>query len=124
MARQSFTSMSLDSLVKLRDQIGSVISNRAEVLKKQLSSLRDDYVRARRRGRPPGKRRKGAKVVAKYRDPKTGATWSGRGTPARWIAAYEKQGKKRDKFLIAKPDGAGKSKARKAKKARRGRAKK
>jgi DNA-binding protein H-NS len=27
-----------------------------------------------------------SKVMAKYRDPKTGATWSGRGKPPRWIA--------------------------------------
>src|SRR5947209_11878466 len=94
MARQSFTSMSLDALVRLRDQIGSVISNRAEMLKKQLSLLGHDYVPARYRGRPPGrKKRKLGKVKAKYRDPKTGTTWSGRGAPARWISEYEKQGR-------------------------------
>lgn len=31
----------------------------------------------------------------KYRDPKTGATWSGRGREPAWI-----KGKKRDRFLI------------------------
>jgi DNA-binding protein H-NS len=35
------------------------------------------------------------KVAAKYRDPDTGATWSGRGKPPQWIA-----GKDRDPFLI------------------------
>ena len=42
-------------------------------------------------------RRAGAKspVPPKYRDPKTGATWSGRGRAPAWI------GKNRDKFLIA-----------------------
>ena len=34
-------------------------------------------------------------VAAKYRNPLTGATWSGRGKSPRWI-----QGKKRDDFLI------------------------
>lgn len=33
-------------------------------------------------------------VAPKYRDPKTGATWSGRGRAPAWI------GKNRDKFLI------------------------
>ena len=28
----------------------------------------------------------GAKVAPKYRDPQTGATWSGRGKPPLWIA--------------------------------------
>jgi DNA-binding protein H-NS len=119
MARQSFASMSLDALVKLRGQISSAISDRAEALKKQLSSLGHDYAPGRGRGRPPGKRRKIAKVKVKYRDPKTGEKWAGRGAPARWIAAYEKQGRKRDEFLIKKPSGAKKSKTRKAKKVRR-----
>lgn len=35
------------------------------------------------------------KVAAKYRDPDTGTTWSGRGKPPQWIA-----GKDRDPFLI------------------------
>ena len=34
-------------------------------------------------------------VAPKYQDPKTGATWSGRGRAPAWI------GKNRDKFLIA-----------------------
>lgn len=33
-------------------------------------------------------------VAAKYRDPKTGATWSGRGRAPAWM------GKNRDRFLI------------------------
>ncbi|SDV48584.1 H-NS histone family protein [Chitinasiproducens palmae] len=34
-------------------------------------------------------------VAPKYRDPKSGATWSGRGKPPRWIA-----GKNRDEYTI------------------------
>lgn len=35
---------------------------------------------------------KGPRVVIKpkYRDPKTGATWSGRGKPPRWIAGRDR----------------------------------
>lgn len=39
---------------------------------------------------------KGGKVAAKYRDPATGATWTGRGKAPRWI-----QNEDRDQFLIA-----------------------
>ena len=39
---------------------------------------------------------KGTTVPAKYRDPSTGATWSGRGKPPLWIA-----GKDRAQFAIA-----------------------
>lgn len=36
------------------------------------------------------------KVAAKYRNPATGATWTGRGKPPKWI-----QGQDRAKFAIA-----------------------
>lgn len=41
------------------------------------------------------KKRKGGVVVPKYQDPKTGATWTGRGRAPAWI-----DGKNRDRFLI------------------------
>jgi DNA-binding protein H-NS len=46
---------------------------------------------------------KGSKVAPKYKHPKTGETWSGRGGVAGWLAREIKSGKKRDDFLIAKP---------------------
>lgn len=39
--------------------------------------------------------RKSAKVAAKYKNPETGETWTGRGKPPKWI-----QDKDRDQFLI------------------------
>lgn len=49
----------------------------------------------------PGRAPKGAgkpasKVAAKYRDPATGQTWTGRGKAPKWI-----DGKDRNQFLIA-----------------------
>ncbi len=38
------------------------------------------------------------KVTAKYMNPQTGATWTGRGKPPAWIA-----GKDREQFLVEKP---------------------
>ncbi|MDA0802599.1 MAG: H-NS family nucleoid-associated regulatory protein [Planctomycetota bacterium] len=54
-----------------------------------------------------GGKRQGAKdgrsvVTPKYRDPKSGATWSGRGKTPRWIAAELKKGKTREHFAIAR----------------------
>lgn len=47
--------------------------------------------------RGPGKAvKKSSSVAPKYRDPESGATWSGRGKPPRWLA-----GQPREKFLIA-----------------------
>ena len=47
----------------------------------------------RRRAPASGTR---APIAPKYRDPKTGATWSGRGKAPHWIA----NAKNRDRFLI------------------------
>lgn len=40
-------------------------------------------------------RRKDAAATVKYRDPSTGATWSGRGRSPRWL-----EGKDRSQFLV------------------------
>lgn len=40
------------------------------------------------------------KVAAKYRDPASGAEWSGRGRQPRWLAAAVAKGAKQDSFLI------------------------
>jgi len=50
-----------------------------------------------KRARKSGRRKMSAAV--KYRDPKTGDTWSGRGRMARWLAAKVSAGEKPDKYL-------------------------
>src|SRR5262245_28114815 len=50
-----------------------------------------------KRVRKSGRRRGGAAI--KYRDPKTGDTWSGRGRMARWLAEKVEAGEKADKYL-------------------------
>lgn len=39
-------------------------------------------------------------VPPKYRNPETGATWTGRGKAPRWVSDAEAQGNSRDQFLI------------------------
>jgi DNA-binding protein H-NS len=53
-------------------------------------------VRAARKQTKGASAKKASTVAAKYQDPKTGATWSGRGREPGWI-----KGKKRDRFLIS-----------------------
>jgi len=64
---------------------------------------------AKRSGRGAGRkataktaaRPQAARTIApKYRDPQTGATWTGRGKPPRWITEAEAAGTARDTFLI------------------------
>jgi DNA-binding protein H-NS len=104
-AKQSFASMSMEALLKMRDQIGSVLQRRVDSLKKELHSLGSTDGPAERTKTRKTKRHalKGRKVAAKYRDPKTGESWSGRGATAGWLTAHEKAGRKRDQYLIAKP---------------------
>ena len=49
-----------------------------------------------RSGKTSGAKSGGSKVAAKYRDPATGQTWTGRGKAPKWI-----DGKNREQFLIA-----------------------
>ncbi|MFP3586520.1 H-NS family nucleoid-associated regulatory protein [Paraburkholderia sp. SIMBA_055] len=58
----------------------------------------DAHTGGKKRGPKPGAKAaaKAPSAVANYRDPKTGATWSGRGRTPRWIA----NAKDRSKFLV------------------------
>ena len=85
-------SMSVDALLKMRDEIGEILSRRTDDLKRQLSAL-TGMGKARQVRRKTGKRKtlKGRKVAAQFRskkDPKQ--TWSGRGATPRWMKAEMK----------------------------------
>ncbi len=47
----------------------------------------------------------GRKVAAKYKHPKTGQTWSGRGSTPVWIREAEASGVKRETFVIKRRKG-------------------
>jgi DNA-binding protein H-NS len=81
MAKQNLASMSIDSLLKLRDDVADVLSRKADELKGQLSRLGGDNVGSGRKASAL----KGRKAAIKYRHPKTGETWSGRGAQAGWL---------------------------------------
>jgi DNA-binding protein H-NS len=121
MAKQNLASMSFESLLKMRDEIGAVISRKAEDLKKQLAALGADYAEVGRIA-VYGKKKKslaGRKVPPKYRGP-GGLTWAGRGAQPVWMREALKAGKKAEDFLIAKTaiptKRSAKKKKRKAKK--------
>lgn len=51
--------------------------------------------------KPKAIKAKTGKVAIRYQDPKRPEnTWSGRGRPARWLAMAEKQGHKREEYLV------------------------
>jgi len=111
-ARSSnLAAMSVDALLKLRDNVDSVLSRRAKDLKQQLTRLDGE------RGRRGRGIRKGTKVPPKYRDARSGATWAGRGAQPVWLREKLKKGAKLDDFLIERKIAA--SRKRTAKKTRR-----
>jgi len=97
-ANKSLASMSVDTLLKLRDEISAVLSKKADALKSQLALMGNggQYGNGRR------KSVKGRKVAPKYRskkDPKL--TWAGRGATPVWMRDEMKAGKlKKEAFLI------------------------
>lgn len=79
------TSANLDRIVALMKDSGVTV---ADI---------EAHLGGRKRGRPGKQWTSGAGTVeAKYMDPKTGATWSGRGRAPSWIA----NAKNRDRFLV------------------------
>lgn len=86
MARNAkFSAMSVDSLLKMRDEITAILSRKADDLRRQLSALGGGGGAAKR-GRPAGKRRKGMKVAPQFRSKKdSNVVWSGRGALPRWM---------------------------------------
>ena len=47
-----------------------------------------------------GRKGRRGKVKAKYRDPKTNETWSGRGRMASWLKSKQDAGEKIEKYLV------------------------
>jgi len=88
--KSNFASMSVASLLKMRDDIGEVLSRRARELKKELSQLADWGSKAVKApaGRKARKGRKGRKVAPQFRSKKDSKlVWSGRGGTPRWMKA-------------------------------------
>ena len=97
MAKSNLSSMSVEQLLQLRDDVGKELSRKSTELRSQLARLGADIAPSRGRGSSL----KGKKVPAKYRD-KAGNAWAGRGAKPRWLVAAIKEGKKLEDFAIGK----------------------
>ncbi len=98
MVKQSLSSMSVEALFKLRDDVAEAIASRAADLRKQLSRLTGD--KPSRGG--DGRRKKGRKVAPQFRSKKDPSmVWSGRGALPRWMKEEMKGTKlKKENFRI------------------------
>src|ERR1700709_334152 len=97
MPSSNIKTLSVPQLLAKRGDIDRLLQSKKTELQTQLAQIGGDGPVA-----PKGSV-KGTKVAPKYRHPKTGETWSGRGGTAGWLTREIKAGKKREDFLIAKP---------------------
>jgi DNA-binding protein H-NS len=99
-----------EALAELQQQHDHARTTKRAELESQLAAL--GYAVPRKRGRPRSaaktdgtvKMRRAirrTKVKAKYRDKKSGETWSGRGRMASWLKAKEDAGEDIQKYLIS-----------------------
>lgn len=98
MAKQNLASMSVDALLKLRDEVAEALARKVSELKKELSRLGSGEARGNGLRRTTA----GRKVAPKYRSRKDASlTWSGRGALPRWMREEMKGTKlKKENFLI------------------------
>lgn len=76
-----------------RAEIASVVADIQARMKEYGISI-DDLKGGAKKGKPRGA------VAAKYKNPATGETWSGRGRAPKWLADEMAKGKSKDAFLI------------------------
>jgi DNA-binding protein H-NS len=115
MPRTNLASMSIDALLKLRDDVGNALSRKAGELQDQLSRLGGE-IGPSRRGRRSSL--KGRKAQIKYRD-RSGNTWAGRGAQPVWLREKLKAGAKLEDFAVHKAAATRKASPKKSKKRRK-----
>jgi DNA-binding protein H-NS len=96
-----------DALAQMQQEHEQSRAAKRAELEKQLAAL--GYAAPKKRGRPKGAKTtngaarsngKRSVVKAKYRDSKTGETWSGRGRMANWLKSKQEAGEKIEKYLV------------------------
>lgn len=92
-SKPNLAGMDVQALIELRTQVEKRLSEKRSELQEQLRVLGGTRVISGDRA----SKLAGTRVAPKYRDPETGATWSGRGVRASWL-----RGKKLSDYLIDK----------------------
>jgi DNA-binding protein H-NS len=108
MTERHLAALSIEELVELRDQIGATISKRVDsekrILATKLARIEKYEIAMSKpgatRGKPSDPSATSRKVPPKYRDPSSGATWSGRGLRPRWLSAAMEAGAQPEDFRI------------------------
>lgn len=115
-SKVSLGDMNIDQMLDLREKIDSRL---ADLAKDELDAMErraavlSKFAKSPTRKKPgpkpatkkaePSRRTsklKGVKAPAKYKDPKTGNSWSGRGLTPVWLREYEAKGGKREDLAV------------------------
>jgi DNA-binding protein H-NS len=108
--RYELSTLSVDELWSLHEEIGALLSDRIldqkRTLEQRLAQLRgpQDGLASATESRPAKSRklrRKYPKVLPRYRNPETNETWSGRGKQPRWIISAVAAGRSMEEFRIS-----------------------
>lgn len=75
-------------------EVGEAIAKARSIVDEYQLTVNDIFPNGRAAKAAPA-RKSGGKVAAKYRDPISGKTWTGRGLAPKWLA-----GKNKDDYLI------------------------
>jgi DNA-binding protein H-NS len=103
MKRKDFTSISIDELWILHEEIGALLATKivAEkaVLEGRLRQLKQSIETSHRSSAP--QKRSYPAVSPRFRNPeRPSETWAGRGKTPRWLATQLQSGKKKEEFRI------------------------
>jgi DNA-binding protein H-NS len=98
MAKATLASMSVDALLRLREQVQKALGRMAGQLEDQLSRLPGGFGSPKKGRRSP---LKGRKAPVKYRD-QSGNAWAGRGALPVWLREELKAGAKLEDFTVNK----------------------
>jgi DNA-binding protein H-NS len=113
LSKHHLTSLSMDELWALHEEVGAILSDRIASekrgLEERLAKLNGGFIfdgaKIKNGGSQPSERRTVRReyppVLPKFRNPSNPSeTWAGRGRQPRWVVAQLKAGKKMDDFLI------------------------
>ena len=100
-------SLALDELIDVRERADKLIAGKLvrekRALQQKLARIETFEMRqspAELSGVAAEPRKTRRKVIPKYRDPVSGATWSGRGKIPRWMTPLLQRGARREDFRI------------------------
>ena len=99
MPKTNLSSMSVEQLLQLRDDVGKELNRKSTELRNQLARLGTEIAPSGRGFR--GSVLRGKKVPPKYRD-RAGNTWAGRGATPVWLREKLKAGAKLEDFAVQK----------------------